>query len=120
MTYTGRKPPRGWQGSAAESRLDLDKLETAQSHFDGPARAAAIEYPKNANVAAAIALAGLGFDETRVRLIADPTITENIHTLEAVGDFGSFTFEIKGISLPRQSAQLGARGDERHQQYRTG
>jgi aspartate dehydrogenase len=101
VTYIGRKPPIGWKGSAAEHRLDLDALESgAQVHFDGTAGDAAREYPKNANVAAAVALAGLGFEKTRVRLIADADVTENIHVVEASGDFGRFEFEIRGRALP--------------------
>ena len=101
VTYIGRKPPEGWRGSPAESKLDLDQLvDGAQVHFDGTARDAALQYPKNANVAAAVALAGLGFDDTRARLIADPDIDENIHEIQAEGDFGRFTFEIRGRALP--------------------
>ena len=59
-----------------------------------------MQYPKNANVAAAVALAGVGFDDTRVLLIADPELDENIHELRAAGDFGRFTFEIRGNALP--------------------
>ena len=101
VTYTGRKPPRGWQGSPAEERLDLDNLVDGPAiHFDGTARDAATGYPRNANVAAAVALAGIGFDETRVRLVADPGIDENIHEIHASGEFGSFSFEIRGRALP--------------------
>ena len=101
VTYVGRKPPQGWKGSPAEERLDLDQLTTtAETHFAGSARDAATQYPKNANVAAAVALAGVGFDETQVKLIADPNISENIHEVQATGDFGSFSFEIRGHALP--------------------
>jgi len=101
VTYVGRKPPRGWKGSPAEDQLDLDNLDAgAEVHFDGTARVAATEYPKNANVAAAVALAGIGFDATRVKLIADPNIDENIHEVRADGEFGQFSFEIRGRSLP--------------------
>ena len=100
VTYTGRKPPRGWKGSPAEDRLDLDMLATAATHFDGTAREAATTYPKNANVAAAVALAGAGFDATQVRLIADPDVTANIHEIHATGAFGQFHFRIEGHALP--------------------
>lgn len=101
VTYVGRKPPKGWKGSLAESKLDLDALtDGAKTHFRGTAREAALAYPKNANVAAAVALAGVGFDATQVQLIADANITENIHEIEALGDFGSVHFWISGRSLP--------------------
>lgn len=101
VTYVGRKPPAGWMGSPAEQVLDLAALTKGHAiHFEGTARKAATDYPKNANVAAAVALAGVGFDQTRVKLIADADITENIHEIEAKGDFGSFTFQIRGRSLP--------------------
>lgn len=101
VTYVGRKPPQGWKGSPAETKLDLDNLTAgAETHFDGSARDAATQYPKNANVAAAVALAGIGFDITQVKLIADPEISENIHEVRATGDFGSFRFEVRGHSLP--------------------
>lgn len=101
VIYVGRKPPKGWKGSPADGKLDLDALTNgAQMHFQGTARAAALAYPKNANVAAAVALAGIGFDDTQVQLIADADITENIHEIEATGEFGSFHFQISGQSLP--------------------
>ena len=108
VTYRGRKPPQGWKGSPAEDRLDLDAMTTgAEVHFDGTARAAALAYPKNANVAAAVALAGIGFDDTQVMLIADADVTQNIHEITATGDFGTLHFQITGNALadnPRSSA----------------
>ena len=101
VTYTGRKPPAGWKGSAAEDTINLDAVSDAvRTHFDGSARDAALSYPKNANVAAAVALAGLGFDATRVRLIADGRIDQNIHQIDATGDFGTLSFQISGNALP--------------------
>lgn len=92
VRYSSRKPP----ASLSES-LPTDR-ETIV--FQGNAREAALRFPKNANVAATIALAGLGFEATEVRIVADPTITQNIHTLEASGAFGSFSMSIAGRPLP--------------------
>lgn len=100
VTYTGRKPPEGWRGSPAEEVLDLSALQTATAHFEGSAREAALRYPKNANVAAAVALAGLGFEDTQVALIADPTATGNVHDISAEGAFGQLAFSTTGTSLP--------------------
>lgn len=100
VTYVGRKPPGGWRGSPAEARLDLDRLTAPGTHFEGTAREAATAYPKNANVAAAVALSGPGFDTTRVKLIADPGISANIHEVHASGAFGRFSFRIEGRALP--------------------
>ena len=100
VVYIGRKPPAGWAGSAAENKIDLGSLTAPAPHFEGTARDCALAYPKNANVAAAVALAGLGFEATEARLIADPTIAANIHRIEAEGAFGHLTFEIAGQGLP--------------------
>ncbi len=100
VTYEGRKPPLSWTGTPAEDKIDLASLDEAFEHFNGSARDAAMHYPKNANVAAAVAMAGLGLEDTQVRLIADPAVGGNQHVVIAEGSFGRFRFEIEGNALP--------------------
>ncbi len=108
VVYTGRKPPAAWRGSAAEEVLDLDNPPPEPvRHFRGDAGEAARRYPKNANVAAAVALAGVGFADTTVELWADPGVERTSHVVEADGSFGRLRFEVEGLPLagnPRSSA----------------
>ncbi|HUG16663.1 MAG TPA: aspartate dehydrogenase [Thermomicrobiales bacterium] len=91
VTHTTRKPAHPLLGDEARSMTE------ARDVFHGPARAAALRYPESVNVTAAVSLAGIGLDRTEVRVIADPAVERNIHTVEVVGAFGSLIFEIRNV-----------------------
>ena len=96
VRYRSRKPPAAWRGSPAEKVADLEKLTSHTVLYRGAADEAALMYPQNANVAAAAALAGLGFDQTEVELVADPEAPGNVHEIEAEGSAGRFAIQLQG------------------------
>ena len=100
VRYTSIKPPQAWKGTPAEETVDLEGLRGPTVFFTGPAAEAARLYPKNANLAATVALAGIGLDETEIQLVADPTITDNIARIEATGTFGRLSVELAGPPAP--------------------
>jgi len=100
VSYTGRKPPKAWEGTPAEDIVPLRELSHPQQIFQGNARDAARLFPKNANVAATLALAGLGMDRTMVRLVADPTISENTHEFEVESEALNFSIRLVGKPSP--------------------
>ena len=100
VRYRSRKPPNAWRGSPAEELCDLDDIVEPVVFYTGTAREAARDYTKNANVAATVALAGLGFEKTEVELCADPSISSNVHDVTVEGAAGTFQFEIAARPFP--------------------
>lgn len=95
VTYSGRKPPAAWKGTPAEDLFDIENVTEAFIFFKGNAREAAQQYPKNANVAATLALAGIGFDATQVELIADPAAPGNLHEYQVESPVARYRIEIE-------------------------
>lgn len=100
VDYTSRKAPISWRGSPAEKSHDLDAIAEPTVLFTGTAREAAIAFPKNANVVATVALAGVGFDKTRVTLMADPGTKSNCHQVLATGEGIALDYTTCGQPLP--------------------
>lgn len=98
VIYRGTKPPAAWAGTPAEEVCDLRNLTKPHVFFEGTARQAATSYPKNANVAATLALAGAGFDDTLVELVADPLASGNQHSYTAESPAGRFSMDIENAA----------------------
>lgn len=92
VTHTTRKPPH-----TLLAPDEATALREAREIFRGSAREGALRFPESINVAAAVALAGIGLDRTEVCVIADPAVTRNQHEIVAEGAFGSLRFAIENV-----------------------
>lgn len=99
VTLETRKPPNGLAGAPhlTENGIDISGLTEPLRVFRGTAREAAIGFPANVNVAAALALAGLGPERTQVEVWADPTIDRNIQAVTISSDSGEATMTMQNI-----------------------
>jgi aspartate dehydrogenase len=94
-----RKPPAGLRGAPYLERhgISLDDLREPLLVFSGSARDGARGFPANVNVAAALSLAGIGADRTRLDIWADPGVTRNTHRITVEADSARFSMEIEGV-----------------------
>ena len=102
-----RKPPEGLAGAPylIAHGISLDGLEAPLKVFDGTAREGARGFPANVNVAAALALAGVGPDRTRLEIWADPAVTRNTHSIEVEADSARFRMTIENV--PSENPRTG-------------
>ena len=94
-----RKPPGGLAGAPylVERGIEVAGLNAAKRVFTGSAREAARGFPANVNVAAALAMAGIGPDRTTIEIWADPGIDRNIHRIEVDADAARFSMQIENV-----------------------
>jgi len=99
VTMVTRKPPGGLEGAPylVERGISVKDLKEPLKIFDGTAREGARGFPANVNVAAALSLAGIGPDKTRLEIWADPALTRNTHRIEVDADTARFSMSIEGI-----------------------
>lgn len=100
LDYESRKPPAAWRAELIALGHDPDTLESPVTLFSGNAREAAAAYPQNLNVAAALALAGPGFEATGVAVVCDPAASGNTHVVTASSAFGTMSLSIANRPSP--------------------
>jgi aspartate dehydrogenase len=102
-----RKPPPGLAGAPylEEHGIAVAGLDRPKQVFVGTARAAARGFPANVNVAAALALAGIGPERTTIEIWADPGITRNLHQIEVEADAARFSMKIENV--PSENPRTG-------------
>jgi aspartate dehydrogenase len=94
VAYVTRKSPKAWRGTPAAEMIDLDRVREPVLFFDETAERAALLFTDKANVCATLALAGAGFERTRVRFWVDPAVTKSVHEIEADGPCGTLKIEL--------------------------
>ncbi|MEK6602578.1 MAG: aspartate dehydrogenase [Candidatus Binatota bacterium] len=107
VTITTRKPPEGLEGAPylVEHKISLAGLSEEREVFSGTAREACRGFPANVNVSAAVSLAGLGPDRTRIRILAVPGLKRNCHDIEVEGEFGRLAVHIENV--PSENPRTG-------------
>ena len=96
VTLTTTKPSAGLETAPYVVNNDTN-LTRPGLIFEGTAEEAIEGFPQNINVSATLALAGVGFDRTIVRIAVDPTFTRNVHVVDVEGDFGTFTARFDNV-----------------------
>jgi aspartate dehydrogenase len=112
VTLTSRKPIAALRGAkyVVERGLDLDSFREETVIFEGLPEEACKAFPTTSNVAASLRLAAGARANVRVRVMAVPGGTRNVHEIEAEGEFGHLRILIENVPSkfnPRTS-QLAA------------
>lgn len=107
VTHTTRKPPLGLEGAPylVERGISLAGLQQEREVFAGSAREACRGFPANVNVTGAVSLAGIGPDQTRVRILAVPGLPRNCHDIDVEGEFGKLHVHIENV--PSENPKTG-------------
>src|SRR5262249_31801942 len=107
VIHTTRKPPAGLDGAPylVERGISLLGLKEEKEVFSGSAREACRGFPANVNVTAAVALAGIGPDQTRLRNLAVPCRPVNCPDIDVRGEFGVLQVHIENV--PSENPKTG-------------
>ena len=96
------KPSAAWKNIPYVERLkvDLDRLKGPVTLFEGTAREGVPHFPANVNIAAVLSLAGIGFDRTRLKVVADPALRFNTHFITIKGRTGTIDLRFESVPSP--------------------
>lgn len=102
VTISVTKPAAAWKGIPYVERMDidLDALREPRVLFEGAAREGVPHFPANVNIAAVLSMAGIGFDRTKLRVVADPALKYNTHYIDVSGRTGRFSIKLENVPAP--------------------
>ena len=99
---TTTKAPTGFQDVQylKDKGVDVNKLTRPTVLYEGPARDCVKKFPQSINIAAALSLAGIGFEATKIRILADPGVTRNTHEIHCRSRAGRAQFVFENVPVP--------------------
>ena len=102
VILTTKKPPKAFLGAPyiVKKKIRLDNIDKDTVIFEGNAVQAIRAFPQNINVAATLSLAGIGPENTLVRIVASPTIDRNVHQVEVDSDAGKIIAVSENVVHP--------------------
>ena len=102
VTMTTRKPPNALSNApfVINNNIELNNLLEQKLIFKGSATDGAKAFPANVNVAAAVGLAGIGANKTKLEIWADPKLKRNTHKVEVDSDSAIFEMSIQNVQTP--------------------
>ncbi len=93
---------RVWEKISIETTKNPKSLSVENKErevlFQGKTRDACKLFPRNVNVHAAVALAGLGFDRTESRIVSDPSVNTNSHIISMEGEGVSMQIHVSSFT----------------------
>lgn len=101
-TITTRKPTETLSKTkfVEEKKINLSALKEPKIIYEGPASEAVKAFPESLNVAASLSIAGAGFERTKVKIIADPSLNQNVHEIKVKGEAGELTATAHNFPSP--------------------
>ena len=102
VTMTTRKPPNALSNApfVINNNIELNNLLEPKLIFKGSATDGAKAFPANVNVAAAVGLAGIGANKTKLEIWADPNLKRNTHKVQVDSDSAIFEMSIQNVQTP--------------------
>lgn len=98
--FDGRSLIHSVSIETTKSPASLGRTDTERTVlYEGPTRQACQLYPRNVNVHAAVALAGLGFEKTVSRIVADPAVHTNTHIITVEGEGIHFSITVSSTAF---------------------
>lgn len=102
ISLTTRKPPSSLSQTdhLSQKGIFINKIKNETVIFDGSVDRSIALFPRNINVAAALALASGARKKIRVRIITSPKFRLNSHEITVEGKFGSLSTHTHNLPCP--------------------